>query len=196
MKPAPLFAALLACGLAIAAPASRAELPDVDVTVNPADALEGLVFSPTMPSPAPASVNTITIRNASNQPMPGVLVEVVRGGPWNLCSGVTLMGITDAAGRAVITLGGGGMCLDDVGSASLITANGVTVRRYSNVKSPDFDGVSGNLRVDLPDLVQFSSEFLDHQPNRCHDYDNNENTGLEDVIIFGSAFTAGASCAP
>jgi hypothetical protein len=72
----------------------------------------------------------------------------------------------------------------------------VTIRQFSNVKSPDYDGASGNLAVALGDLTQFSGEFLDNFANECHDYDNNGNTGLEDVIIFGTPFTGAASCAP
>ncbi|MEZ4655857.1 MAG: hypothetical protein R3E12_20280 [Candidatus Eisenbacteria bacterium] len=86
-------------------------------------------------------------------------------------------------------------CAHNVANYGLVSANGVTIRRYSNCKSPDYDGASATKCLSRGPH-QFSSEFLDNAPNECHDYDNNANTGLEDVIIFGTPFTSAASCAP
>ncbi|MEZ4654661.1 MAG: hypothetical protein R3E12_14025 [Candidatus Eisenbacteria bacterium] len=191
-----LFLALISlfAGSALA----RAEIPSGNVTVVPSDLLEGLVFCPSVSAPSPASVNTITVRNDANMPIAGAEVELLPFGATaeNLCSGTVLTGTTNAAGQVVLTLAGGGLCVDDIYYSAAIRVWGFTVRAYRNIKSLDFDGASGNLRVDLQDLTQFSAEFLDNVPNVCHDYDNNGNTGLEDVIIFGPAFTRASSCSP
>jgi hypothetical protein len=182
--------------LALCSTTAFAEVPDEDnCTVLPADALNGLVFSPLLPTPSPASVNTITVRNGSNNPINNATVVVQVGVNTTVCGATVLTGVTNAAGQVVLTLGGGG-CAHNVGLSGLVKANGVTIRQFSNVKSPDYDGASGNLAVALGDLTQFSGEFLDNFANECHDYDNNGNTGLEDVIIFGTPFTGAASCAP
>ncbi|MEZ4653108.1 MAG: hypothetical protein R3E12_05745 [Candidatus Eisenbacteria bacterium] len=182
--------------IALCSTIAAAEVPDeANCTVSPADALNGLVFSPLNPTPAPASINTITVRNSANVPINNATVVVSVGANTTLCGATVLTGVTNASGQVVLTLGGGG-CAHNVANYGLVSANGVTIRRYSNCKSPDYDGASGNLAVGLADLTQFSSEFLDNAPNECHDYDNNANTGLEDVIIFGTPFTSAASCAP
>jgi hypothetical protein len=183
-------------GLALTGSVAVAEVPDEgNCTVQPADALNGLVFSPLLPTPSPASVNTITVRNGANAPINNATVVVQVGANTTVCGATVLTGVTNAAGQVVLTLGGGG-CAHNVALSGLVKANGVTIRSYANVKSPDYDGSSGNLSVGLQDLVQFSGEFLDNFPNECHDYNNDGNTGLEDVIIFGGPFTGAASCAP
>jgi hypothetical protein len=183
-------------GLALTGSVAFADVPDeANCTMQPADALSGLVFSPLLPTPAPASINTITVRNSSNNPINNSTVVVTVGGSTTVCGATVLTGVTNAAGQVVLTLGGGG-CAHNVALSGVVRASGVTIRQFSNVKSPDYDGASGNLTVALGDLTQFSGEFLDNFPNECHDYDNNGNTGIEDVIIFGTPFTSAASCAP
>jgi hypothetical protein len=78
--------------------------------------------------------------------------------------------------------------------AAVIRVSGVTVRAYSDVKSPDFDGTGSNLRVDLGDLVAFAEEFGGTASSGCHDYNNNGTTGLEDFILFAPAFRTGSEC--
>lgn len=183
-------------GLALTGSMAFADVPDESLsTVQPSDALDGLVFSPLNPAPSPASVNTITIRNSSNNPINNASVVISVGASTTLCGATVLTGVTNAAGQVVLTLGGGG-CAHNQALSGTVQANGVTIRQYSNVKSPDYDGAAGNLSVGLADLTQFSNEFLDNVANECHDYDNNGNTGLEDLIIFGTPFTTAASCAP
>jgi hypothetical protein len=175
---------------------AAANVPDATLcVVQPSDALNGMVFSPLLPAPSPASVNTITVRNSANSPINNSVVVVEVGANTVLCGATVLTGVTNTAGQVVLTLGGGG-CAHNTALSGIVKASGVTIRSYENVKSQDYDGASGNLSVALGDLTQFSGEFLDNFPNECHDYDNNGNTGLEDVIIFGGPFTNAASCAP
>jgi hypothetical protein len=154
-----------------------------------------MVFSPLLPSPAPASVNTITVRNSSNNPINNASVVVEVGANTAICGATVLTGNTNPAGVVILTLGGGG-CAHDIALYGLVKANGVTIRDYRHVKSPDYNGAVGNRAVEITDLTNFSAEFLDNLPNTCHDYNNNGNTGIEDVIIFGTPFTNASSCAP
>ena len=48
--------------------------------------------------------------------------------------------------------------------------------------------------VGLSDLVPFSEEFLGLNGGLCHDYDNDGNTGLEDLTIFAEAVLQGSAC--
>ncbi len=173
----------------------RAELPSNNTSVQPADALNGLVLAPLDPVPAPASVNVITVRSSSNAPIPGATVEVIVSSANSLCAATVMTGVTDALGEVTITLGGGG-CSNGTALSGLIKANSVTVRSYDNVKSPDFDGAGGDLVVNLSDLVDFSNEFLGSAPSDCHDYDNNSSTDLSDLIIFSPTFVNPNSCEP
>src|SRR5512146_435896 len=86
-----LFAmfALLAVSSAYADP----DLPII--TVNPADAMNGPLVAPGAPQPVPASILNITIHDAANQPMPGLLVEVSFAAGIDVCPGAMLQGTTD-----------------------------------------------------------------------------------------------------
>ena len=89
---------------------------------------------------------------------------------------------------AVITLRGGG-CIRNTDLACVFRANGVVIRDYENLKSPDWDGVAGNCVVNLADLVRFA-------PNTdlCFDYNNSGGVDLSDVVTFVSGFTPAHHC--
>jgi hypothetical protein len=181
-------------GVALCGSAALAEVPDpANCTVQPADALNGLVLAPLDPTPLPATVNTITVRNSANAPIASANVTVEVSANNSLCASTVLAGTTNGSGVTVITLGGGG-CAHNVTLSGLVKANGVTIRAYENVKSPDYDGASGDLQVNLADLVKFSNEFLGSDPAECHDYDNATGTDLGDLIIFSPAFVNPNSC--
>jgi hypothetical protein len=108
-----------------------------------------------------------------------------------VCGETSLTGTTDENGQVTLILGGGG-CAAGIPLSSLIKVNGMTIRAFADVKSPD---QNGDLRVDLGDLVTFSSEFLGLD-GVCHDYNNDGVTGLPELVIFGPAFTAGNHCSP
>lgn len=183
-------------GLALASTVASADVPDPSFcSVIPADNLNGLVLGPNLPAPIPASINVVTVKNNANAPISGASVVVTLGASNVLCGSTVLSGTTNGSGQTTITLAGGG-CAHNVALSGIVKANGVTIRSYNNVKSPDFDGAGGNLTVQLADLIKFSNEFLDVDPNQCHDYDNDTNTGLSDLIVFSPTFTNPNSCAP
>ncbi|MEZ4648984.1 MAG: hypothetical protein R3E97_09420 [Candidatus Eisenbacteria bacterium] len=162
--------------------------------VSPCDELNGMVLAPNSPNPAPASEIQVLVVNNANDPIPNASVVVeLWVGPIQLCPNGVFTATTDAQGIAYLTLAGGG-CRAGVALAGVIKANGVAIRNYENVKSPDFDGAGSDLVVNLADLVQFSAEFLGDAPAVCHDYDNNGATNLGDLIIFAPTFTDGATC--
>jgi hypothetical protein len=183
-------------GLALTSTMAFADVPDASYcTVIPADDFGGLVLAPNLPAPIPASINVVTVKNNTNTIIVGASVVVTLGSANVLCGTTVLTGTTNSSGQTTITLGGGG-CAHNVPLSGIIKANGVTIRSYANAKSPDYDGASGNRSVTLADLIQFSNEFLDGAPNECHDYDNNANTGLSDLITFSPTFANPNSCAP
>jgi hypothetical protein len=180
--------------LALCSSMAMAEVPDAGkCSVLPADNLNGLVLAPNLPAPIPASINQITVRNSSNNPISNASVVITLGAGNVLCGTTVLTGTTNASGQVTITLGGGG-CEHNTPLSGIVKANGVTIRSYSNVKSPDFDGAGGNRTVQLGDLISFSNQFLGTDPSECHDYDNDGNTGLGDLIIFSPTFTNPNSC--
>ena len=164
-----------------------------NVTVTPCDDLDGMVFSPDQPHPIPASEIEVIVRNSANQPIVGASVVVEVGAANPVCPDAVLVAVTDDLGRAYLTLAGGG-CRENQPLSGIIEANGVTIRAYENVKSPDSDGAGGDLQVNLADLVAFSNEFRGSAPAACHDYDNNGESNLGDLVIFSPAFVSGNHC--
>jgi hypothetical protein len=180
--------------VALCASAASADVPNpAFCEVQPSDALNGAVLCPDNPSPVPASKNTITVRNGDNNVIPDAVVTVTFTSLSVICPDAVLTATTNASGVCTITLAGGG-CAHQVPSAAVFKANGVTIRDYENAKSPDYDGGGGTLLVNLPDLIQFSNEFLNTAPNECHDYDNTGETTLPDLIIFSPPFLGSNTC--
>lgn len=164
-----------------------------NVEVHPCDELGGVLLAPDRPSPLPATEVVIIVRNSDNQPVPNAQV-VLELTPGNLlCDDMVAVATTDGDGVAHMKMAGGG-CVQHSAAAGILKANGVTIRAYQDVKSPDYDGSGGDLRVDLSDLVAFSSEFLGASPDGCHDYDNGGSTDLGDLIIFSAAFAGALAC--
>lgn len=186
--------AMLISALALgsfAAGEARADEPvPPDVSVEPWDSMLGAFCAPTA---IPGNTVQLVVRNAAGNPVANAHVTVEVGPEIDLCDDVVLVTTTDSEGTAHFTALGGG-CLSNVSLAMIIRVNGVAVRAYSDVKSPNFDGTTSNLRVDLGDLVAFADEFGETASSGCHDYDNNGNTGLADFILFVPAFRTGSEC--
>lgn len=183
-----------AFALALCSSMALADVPsEANSSVQPADALNGVVCCPNIPSALAASVNTITVKNDSNQPIANASVVVLLTAANNICPAAVLTGTTNASGIVTITVAAGG-CADGVPSAAVIKANGVTFRQYANCKSPDYDGAAGNGLCNLADLIAFSAEFNALNPAGCHDYTNDSATNLSDLIIFGEGFSGAKHC--
>ncbi len=173
--------------LALCSSVAFATVPDpTKCSVTPADALNGLVLAPDSPAPIPASVYTVTVRNADNNPIPNAAVEFLFGTGIRICTTAQHTGTTNTLGQVVITLRGGG-CATGAGAAT-VKANGITIRPYVNAKSPDYDGAVGNGIVNLADFVNYGAG------NACHDYNNDGLVNLSDLVLFASAYSPQHSC--
>ena len=175
-------------------PVLTTNIPDPSAcTVTPCDQMVGVVVSPNVPNPIPATEVEVVVRNQTGSPIADAAVVFQNLDNDLVCPSAVLSGTTDAAGRVRFTLAGGG-CKSDVPLAAVIKANGVSIRNYRNVKSPDFDGAGGDLKVDISDLVAFSAEFVGTSAPDCHDYENSGTTNLADLIIFAPAFGDASHC--
>jgi len=181
-----LLLSLLA--LALCSSVVMATVPDPPkCTVTPCDALNGVVLAPDQPSPIPASIVTLTIRNSSNNPIPNAAVNASFANGLCFCQSMVFNTSTNAQGVATMTLRGGG-CLAGVSGAAVFRANGVIVRSYNNAKSPDW-APGCDLTVNLGDLIRFAP-----RTDLCFDFDNLGTVDLGDVIIFTSGYTPGHLC--
>lgn len=173
--------------LALCSSVAMATVPDpTKCSVSPADVLLGVVLSPDSPAPIPASVYTVTVRNADNNPINGAAVEFLFATGIRVCTTAVHTGSTNSQGIVTITLRGGG-CVTGSG-ACRVKANGVEIRNFVNAKSPDYDGAAANGVVNLSDLVNYGTG------NLCHDYDNNGAVNLSDLVLFASAYAPQHTC--
>jgi hypothetical protein len=180
--------------LAFGTTVATADIPDPNFSsVEPADALNGAYLCPDIPAPIPLSENVITVKNQANLPIAAATVTVEFTAANNECPAAVLEGTTDSNGEVAITLAGGG-CAHLSPSACVVKANGVGFRFYEHSKSSDYDGASGDGSVGITDLIKISNEFLDTDPNECHDYNNDGNVGIQDLVPFSQAFLSVNHC--
>jgi hypothetical protein len=168
---------------AVALPPSPA-----NCSVMPADSSNGVVVViPRDPGQGIDSYHsqTITVRDSNNTPITGSEVVIVLHPSVRVCTTNDPHGFTDSSGVAGIVLRAGG-CLEDVPDAVRIYADGVLIRTYSTVRSPDFDGVSGDGKVDLADVVVFIPA-LRLDLGGCTDYNGDGHTYQPEVVTFAQA---------
>ena len=192
MKSPALF--LIAAVLWVSSAAGNAVPDQTYCTVVPADRLDGIILCPDAPTPIPESVETITVRDSNNNPYPNASVRFYFNDPSVvLCPHAVLEGATDRNGVIQLTMAGGGCGISSAGC--VVRANGVVIRAYDNTKSPDWDGTSGNLRVDGGDYIAFGPAFNQAlTPGGCFDFDNSGSVGAGDYAIFARAFNRAAHC--
>jgi len=183
-----LLSALFA--LALCSSLAMATVPyPPNCVVSPCDALLGVVWCPDNPSPIANSIVTLTIRNQANNPIANAAVNVAFGtGPLCVCGTMVYNTTTNSSGVAVLTLRGGG-CIKNTDLACVFRANGVVVRDFQNLKSPDWDGAAGNCLVNLSDLVVYA-----RGNDLCFDFNNNGILDITDFSIFASAYTPAHHC--
>jgi len=183
-----------AFALALCSTIAMADVPDPgQCSVTPSDALSGVICCPNLPSALLESINTITVKNSSGNPINGASVVVILTASNPSCPAAVLTGTTNASGVVTITIAAGG-CVDGIPSACVIKANGAPIRNFANAKSPDYDGAGGSGAVDISDLISFAAEFNGINVPGCHDYTNDNLTDISDLIPFGSAFSTAKHC--
>ena len=171
---------------------ANATVPNPDkCAVDPCDAIGGLIIYPG-PEPGGYASFTANVRNADDDPIPGAFVEVIFGVPGDVylnCPDLVLTGTTGVNGNVTFNISAGGCSTG--ANAVKIRANGVDIRTYENVKSPDYAAM-GDGNVDLDDFMAFGAVM--GVTGGCHDYFNDGLTGLEEFIVFGEAW--GRTCNP
>ncbi len=180
-------AVLAVLGLVLCIGVANATVPDADLcSVDPCDDFLGVVIYP-QPVPGGAAEFTVNARNADNDPIPSAFVELILGVPGNhmLCSDAVLTGTTDAAGNVTFAVSGGGCTLAT--DAMIVKVNGVIIRNFDTVKSPDY-APGSNGRVELADFIYFGNAMATSAAG-CTDYYNTGATALGSFIVFGEAFT-------
>jgi len=141
---------------------------------------------------APAGFD-VTMRDVSNAPRPGVIVELRIGaaglrlyadqasGTTIDCVQGTISRVTNAQGAVNFAARFGGYV--DANAIEVIGA-GVQLG-FVKGRSPDYDKDGA---VGLPDLVTFSGDFMLNPSAQKSDFDLNGNTGLGDLVIFSDQF--------
>jgi hypothetical protein len=184
---------LALCGGALAS------VPDPDMcSVMPPDgyASPRLLGVPYTSGATSANID-IFVRASDGSPIGNVLVEVILNptcndpAPLCVCSNAVFTATTSGTGYCRINLKFGGCCQDV--SSAIILADGTPIRGYDIVVSPDYNGVDGNCRVELPDFVYFAAGYgQSNVPCRNFDGDAAENCALADFVVFAQAY--GRNC--
>ena len=171
------------------------------------DATERLLLVPDMngADPHPMASFTVTVRNEDCVPIANATVQVTIGGlvdgRTRLCGVSVTTGTTNSLGEVRMNIAGGGCYRGQ--SAVSIRANGVEIRNFGAVLSPDYagwdnDGIAGrsDLRVTVLDFASFAQAFHVGGPS-CHDYNNNQNMDASDFSVFGQIWSGGTrGCDP
>lgn len=180
--------------LALSSGLALADVPDPNnCSVIPSDGINGIIICPAAPTPLTETINTVTVRNLQNQTIANATVIFLFGTTINVCPSAVHTATTNASGVCTITVSGGG-CATSAG-AGTVKANGVTIREYVNVKSPDWDTFSGDRTVGAGDYAQFAPRFNQGSTtDPCFDYDNNGSVGASDYSIFARAFNRASHC--
>lgn len=195
--------------LVVSAEVAVAETPPIPCVECSLDSTERLLLIPDNDGadPHPAASFTVTVKNFDCVPIPNAIVEVLIGGLQDgrtrLCGDAQTTGVTDANGFVRLNIAGGG-CYRGM-NAVVIRANGVVIRIYSAVMSPDyagwdFNGTPGrsSLTITPVDLAAFVMAYRGGvgAPS-CHNYNNDGVTDPTDLAVFASAYSGGTRfCTP
>jgi hypothetical protein len=202
------------CALALIAGVAYADVPDPTNCTCDLDDVDRLLIIPggdvdgaRVWAPNAAANFCVNVRNAANGPINNAVVEILVGGQAGnyvgICDFQELVKNTDISGNVCFNVAGGG-CYKGFPDACVIRANGVTIRTYTNVMSPDYTnfdnvGVPGrwSLTVDPTDLASFITAYAGGTgPASCHDYDNNATTGPTDLAVFVASYYGGTGYCP
>jgi len=189
MKALPLAFALV---FVIATAAAADVLPNVYCSVT--GDLNGTVLI--APGPLAGTTLTVSVRNAQNVPIPNAIVQIWFDQQIRLCAGGPPYAVTDAQGICQLQLRGGG-CVTSTLPVCGVTANGVEIRVYMRVRSPDngaHDHSAPDGTVGTVDLPFFAEEFKGVVPAGCHDYDGSGGCDTGDLPFFGDAFKTAMHC--
>lgn len=186
----PLLALALTVAPIAAAP-DTSVVPDPDYcSVVPCDEIAGILTTPHSGAGPAAARFVVTVQPAQGVPLPNAFVEIIPADPTAhvLCPQARLTGLTDANGRVEFDLAMGGCTLRP--NAVRIRANGVIIRSYPRLVSPDYDGEADGAVV-LSDFTVFGTALVTGAGG-CTDYYNDGTTGVDDFTGFAACW--GRSC--
>jgi hypothetical protein len=134
-------------------------------------------------SDSPIDQLTVTVRDADNNPIPNCEVRILFDGCARLCIDSSPdLGPKNAGadGRVVFNPRVGGCDFCDI----RLIANGIAIRHYSTVRSPDWNGVLADGRVAQDDV-----DFISGQDNLpCADLNGDGFVGAADLTIVAASF--------
>ncbi len=172
-------------------PALASDIPDPEhCTVVPCDAMMGILTSPHSGTGPEVTRFVVTVMVDPTTPVPNAYVEIVVGQPFGhyVCPGAQGAGITNEQGQVAFNLAMGGCRLGH--DVVRILANGVVIRIYDRLLSPDFDGEADGA-VTLADFAFFGHAHMTGAAG-CTDYYNDGTTGIDDFTGFAACW--GRSC--
>lgn len=196
------------CLLGIAASTAFADVPEPSQCQTSLDNLARprLLLIPNLPSVETAGAFTVTVRNAAGNAINNAVVVLEIGGITDnkvvLCQNTTTSGNTNPTGNITFNVWGGG-CYKGTG-AFTIRANGVAIRNFTSVESPDYSafdnaGVAGrwSKSITAADFSAFGQAWQNGTgPASCHDYDGNNAMNAGDFSIFGAVWDGGIRNCP
>jgi hypothetical protein len=206
------------CALALIAGAAFATVPEPSNCSCTLDGVGRMLLIPGGPTPPPSgpwsnngnATFSVNVRNAANAPINNAVVEVLVGGLADGYTGLCayqddgLVKNTNVSGDVTFNVQGGG-CFKYQSDAAQIRANGVIIRTYNHVMSPDYTGSTDvpatylwSLTVNPQDLAAFVAAYQGGTgPASCHDYGNDGTTDPTDLAVFSSSYYGGVgACGP
>lgn len=193
--------------LALVSSVGWASVPDPDYCeVNPQDGMlcPRLVAVPLCESSF--SHIDVYVRAFGGVNIDNAYVEIlINGGcpEFCECDCLELTGYTDANGHVEFFVEMGGCC--EMDAAACILADGVPIRQYNMIASPDVGDtpLPPNEDMCLIQLVDFTAFGLNWGLPGCFDFDGQENvsgfpciTDLPDFTLFGLVWSRGCNSAP
>jgi hypothetical protein len=187
-------------------PAAAQAQPSAALSLCSLDDRSRLLLVPDGLGDVPSASFTVTVMDGFGIPIIGAAVTVEVGGladgMTRICSDEVLTAVTGPGGVAAFNIGGGG-CYKAPG-AVVITADGVPLRSYDAVMSPDYTatdnaGMAGraSLTVSPPDLAAFVVAFAGGVGGpSCHDYNNDGRVSVADLAVFAMAYQGGTNFCP
>ncbi len=188
-------ACLVICGLlCLCGTLARAAIPDPeDCSVEPCDTIDSVTLCPHRDDPGEYFAINVHLADHGHSPIPYARVEVILGYPnaHYVCPAAQFVYYADANGDARLTLPVGGCVLGEAG-AFVIRVEGVDIRSYGDVRSPDFDGSQGDGQVTLADFMAFGAERRSCSgEDCCFDFNNNGVMELADQVVFSAGWGRG-----
>jgi len=180
--------------LALSSSLAMATVPDpTKCTVTP-NLNGGVIIAPGLLNGTTLSIN---VRNSSNNPIASAAVSVIFNNQIRICTTAVHTASTDVNGNCTVQLRGGGCLNAPTPGACVVIANGIEIKNYTLVKSPDNANHTTSIpsgSVSTVDLPYFADEFKGVVAAGCHNYDNDLDVDTADLPYFGDAFKAALSC--